>query len=273
MGYPDPMPTKRLHIVDGESTGGSLRGSGLGKSTDILCWKDALYTGPVPTGLSLEKLSTLRSKFWTAGKRKNEFQKRDAQLLTWREYDEIVLWFGSTSICQLSLAQILAWSGRQKLGQRRISLIAAYGGMLRPEQLHVPYEARKTVTSEQVQLATRFWRAFTSSTPDALQRLLKANLLPLPEVRHTINELLQEYPSRYDGFSRLERRLLLEFAGMGTATAAFAVCSVIRRDWVGDSQLFGMLRRFAAAPNPLLTFADSFTESSKATSLIELGSD
>jgi hypothetical protein len=202
VGYPDPMPTKKLHIVDGESTGGNLRVSGLAKGKDILRWKDALYTGPVPAGLSLEKLSTLRSKFWTAGKRKNVFQKRDAQLLTWREYDEIVLWLGSTSICQLSLAQILAWFGQQKLGQRRISLIAAYRGVLRPEQLIAPYEARKTVTAEQVQLATRFWKAFTSSTPEALQRLLKANLLPWPEVGDT-NELHQEYPSRYDGLSRL----------------------------------------------------------------------
>src|SRR6266496_5192862 len=100
------MAAKIFHIVDGESTGGTLRASGLAKSRDILRWKDALYTGPVPAGLSLKKLSLLRSKFWTASKRKDEFQKRDAQLLTWREYDEIVLWLGSTSICQLSLAQI-----------------------------------------------------------------------------------------------------------------------------------------------------------------------
>jgi len=71
--------------------------------------KDALYPGPVPAGLSLKRLSVLRSRFWTAGKRDDEFDKRNAHLLTWRQYDEIVLWFGASSLCQLGLAQILAW--------------------------------------------------------------------------------------------------------------------------------------------------------------------
>lgn len=188
-----------LHIVDGESTGGTLRVSGLAKGKDILVWKDALYTGPVPAGLSLKKLSQLRSKFRTEGKRKDEFSKRDAQLLTWRKYDEIVLWFGSTSLCQLSQTQILAWFGQQPIDGRRISLVTAYGGMLRPERLFSPFEARKPITVEQLRLANRFWNAFTSSSPLPLQNLLKTNVRPLPRVRDTIVELLQEYPSRYDG--------------------------------------------------------------------------
>ncbi len=253
------MSARTLHIVDGESTGGTLRASRLTKSNDILCWKDALYTGPVPAGLSLKKLSQLRSRFWTAGKRKDEFKKRDAQLLTWKRYDEIVLWFGATSVCQLSLAQILTWFSQQDLGSKRASLVTAYGGMLRPKQLSGPYEARKKITAEHLQLASRFWNAFTSPTPDALQRVLKSDLHRFPEFRDTINELLQEYPSRYDGLSRLERKLLLEIASMGTVPAAFAVGSVIRRDWVGDVLLFDMLRRFVAAPNPLLSFGGSFS--------------
>src|ERR1700747_168503 len=76
------MPTKKLHIVDGESTGGTLRVSGRAKGRDILHWKDALYSGPVPSGLSLSRLSKVRSRFWTRGRRSDEFEKRDAQLLT-----------------------------------------------------------------------------------------------------------------------------------------------------------------------------------------------
>src|SRR5881394_380539 len=244
------MPGKSLHIVDGESTGGALKASGLTRSTEILCWKDALYTGPVPAGLSLKELSQLRSQFWTGGKRRDEFSKRDAQLLTWRKYDEIVLWFGSTSVCQLSLAQILTWFGDKPLDGRRISLVTAYGGMLRPEQLIDPYEARKPVTAEQLRLSSRLWKAFTSPTPKGLHNLLNANLRPLPELRDTVNELLQEYPNRYDGLSRLERKLLLEIASMGSSHAAFAIGSAIRRDWVGDTLLFDMLRRFVTAPKP-----------------------
>jgi hypothetical protein len=70
--YASPMADETLHIVDGESSGGTLKVSGLARPKDILRWKDALYTGPVPSGLGLKKLSAIRSRFWTLGKRKDE---------------------------------------------------------------------------------------------------------------------------------------------------------------------------------------------------------
>lgn len=108
--------------------------------------------------------------------------------------------------------------------------------------------------------AKRFWNAFTAPTPEPLQRLLKSGLRLLPEIRPTVDELLQEYPGAHDGLSRLERKLLHEIDGLGVATAAFVVGSVIRREWVGDLLLYDMLRRFVAARSPLLTFAGPFTE-------------
>src|SRR5205823_6404731 len=106
------MAMKILHIVDGESTGGALRQAGFLKNGDILPWRDALYTGPVPRGLTLRQLSRLRSRFWT-GKSITEFDKRDAVLARHADYEEVVLWFGPTSICQLSLVQLLTWFGEQ----------------------------------------------------------------------------------------------------------------------------------------------------------------
>jgi len=253
------MAHKTLHIVDGESTGGTLKVSGLAKAEDILRWKDALYTGPVPAGLSLKRLSQVRSQFWTKGKRKDEFDQRNTQLLTWRQYEEIVLWFGSTSLCQLSLAQILAWFSLQNAAGGRLSLVTAYGGTLRPEQLFGPYAARKPVSTTQIQLAKRLWYAFTAPTPVLLQRLLSANLRALPEVRTTIDQLLEDYPDRWDGLSRLERKLLNEIEGMGSASAAFAVGSVITTERVGDTLLFDMLRGFVTASYPLLNFAEPFS--------------
>jgi hypothetical protein len=179
-------------------------------------------------------------------------------LLRWKQYDEVVLWFGSTSLCQLSLAQILTWFQSRILGQRTISLVTAYGGTLKPEQLIGPYQARKSITLEQFRIAGRFWTAFTAPEPMALQRLLAADLRPLPELRNTIEELLQEYPSRYDGLSRFERKLLLAIQSMGSCSAVLAVVSVLQRHAIGDTLLFDMLRKFVVAPNPLLTFARPF---------------
>src|SRR5579864_11440 len=253
------MRLRTLHLVDGESTGGTLKASGIAKGKDILPWKDALYSGPVRAGLSLQQLSRLRSRFWTNGKKSDEFRQRNAQLSSWRGFGEVVLWFGATSICQLSLAQILTWFSKHDLQGRRLSLVTAYGGTLRPEQLLAPYQARTRITGDQTRLATRLWNAFTSASPMRMQRLLQTDLRPLPEFRDVIYELLQEYPGRYDGLSRLERKLLLAIASMGSATAAFAIVSVIQRICVGDTLLFDMLRRFVSAPAPLLTFAEPFT--------------
>ena len=254
-----PESQKVQHIVDGESTGGTLRVSGIARSKDILVWKDALYTGPVPAGLTLKQLSRLRSRFWTAGKHSDEFEKRDAHLVKWKEYDQIMLWFGSTSLCQLSLSQILTWFKQSNLCDRRISLVTAYGGSLRPEQVGAPYQARKPLTAKHLELGSRFWAAFTAPQPRTLQRLRAADLRPLPELRNTIDELLQEYPSRYDGLSRFERKLLLAIDSMGSATASFAVVSVLQRHPIGDSHLFDMLRQFVNASSPLLEFVTPFT--------------
>ena len=148
------MAIKTLHIVDSESTGGSLRQAGLGKKGDILPWRDALYTGPVPGGLTLRRLSRLRSRFWT-GKGAKEFDKRDATLTHHTEYDEIVLWFGVTSICQLSLVQLLDWFDEHSRDNTRLRLVSAYSGWLRPEQLLQAYDARQPITPASSSLSDR----------------------------------------------------------------------------------------------------------------------
>jgi len=50
------MAVQSLHIVDGDSTAGSLRRAGFLKQGDILSWRDALCSGPVPGHKSLRQL-------------------------------------------------------------------------------------------------------------------------------------------------------------------------------------------------------------------------
>lgn len=246
-----------LHIVDGESTGGSLCQAGFGKKADILPWRDALSTGPVPAGLTLRQLSRLRSRFWT-GKSATEFDKRDATLIHHPEYDEIVLWFGATSICQLSLVQLLAWFDEHSRDNTRLRLVSAYGGWLRPEQLLQAYDARQLITPAQRRLGGRVWFAFRSSSPKALSHLLTTDLRVLPEIRDTITSMLQEYPERQSGLSRLERKLLRTVDSLGVTTPAAAIGTALHTELVGDVLLFGMLRAFTTAPHPLLRFAEPF---------------
>lgn len=78
-------------------------------------------------------------------------------------------------------------------------------------------------------------------------------------LRDSIEWLLQEYPDRHDGLSRLERELLREIQGLGVAKASRAVGWVLARDWVGDVLLFDMLRNFVNVNHPLLEIVQPFS--------------
>jgi hypothetical protein len=134
------VATTTLHIVDAESTGGTLRLAGFRNNGEILGWRDALYTGPVPAGLTLRQLSRLRSRFWTKGKSQRNFDKRDAALAEHARYKDIVLWFGPDCVlCQLSLMQVLSWLGEHAVPAARLSWVAQHGGELSPGQIPDAY--------------------------------------------------------------------------------------------------------------------------------------
>lgn len=251
------MTVRTLHVVDGESTAGSLRQARLCSKRNILSWHDALYTGPVPHGLTLRRLSQLRSRFWTR-KSATEFDQRNATLARHGDYGEIVLWFGSTSICQLSLVQLLHWFEKHRGDDTGLSLVSAYGGWLKPEQILQACGSRQPITPSQMRLGRRVWLAFSSPSPKTLSQLLTADLRPLPEIRDTISFLLREYPERHSGLSRLERKLLRTVDCLGITSPAVTVGTTLQSELVGDTLLFDFLRRFISAPHPLLRFATPF---------------
>jgi Domain of unknown function (DUF1835) len=257
--YAPCVPAQTLHIVDGESTGGTLRMAGFRKNGEILCWRDALYTGPVPAGLTLRQLSRVRSRFWTEGKSAADLDKRDAALARHDRYDNIVLWFGEHCVlCQLSLIQILSWFREQNVAAKRLKWVRVHGGELRPEQISDAYASWHPVTSPQMQLAERAWRAFRQDSPSGMVRLLKADLDSVPSLRGALTRLLQEYPWSRSGLSRLESELLREIKKRNKAKAVVAFGSVMMREYVGDTLLLDMLRNFVRAPIPLLRFAEPF---------------
>ena len=254
------VPMKTLHIVDGESTGGTLKGALSARARDILGWRDALYTGPVPSGLTLRRLSQVRSKFWTSGKSTGELDKRDTHLLHYREYDEVVLWFGSDcTLCHLSLAQVLSWFDEQKMRPKTLSWVSQHGGVLTPNQMRKAFAQRRALDGSQLKEASRFWSAFRSSSPAGLSRLLSSAGLSFPGRAGAIRRMLQEYPGRRGGLSRLEGKLLGLIRSKGEMQAARAVIAVLRTETVGDLLLLDMLRNFVTAPQPLLGYSAPFS--------------
>jgi len=252
------MVENTLHIVDGECTGGTIKKSGFARSKQILCWRDALYTGPVPAKLTLRQLSRLRSHFWTNRKKSTEFDKRDAALQKHTQYEHIVLWFGPNCVlCQLSLIQILSWFREQGISAARLSWAAQHGGELHPNQIPAAWEKRKPITSAQMRLAERAWRAFRQRTPAGMSRLLRTDLRAVLGLRLALTRLLQEYPSSENGLSRLEMLLLRAIQKAGSLRAAEAVGSIITKETVGDTLLFDMLHALVEAPHPLVERAET----------------
>ena len=241
-----------LHIVDGESSGGALKG--LLAKAKILVWRDALYDGPVPGGLSLAQLSRIRARHWGAGK---GLSVRDRELAQFQKFQEVVLWLGPTMVCQLSLIQVLNWFAGQKKSDTTVSLIdGAYAGQHRPEQLGPLLERRRPVTGAMYRLARRVWKAFTARDPRKLNEFLSADLAVLPELRRILLLQAQEYPDSRNGLSRIERRLLEQLTK--PTGVAHLVGQVISGETFGDMYFLDIVRRFLLSLNQLICFAEPF---------------
>lgn len=259
LSYASAMDVKTLHIVDGDSTGGTLKMSGLARAKDILCWREALYSGPLPAGLSLRQLSRLRAQYFTKGKSPEEFEKRDAALEKHERYEKISLWFGrGCTLCHLSLAQLLSWFREHDVSPQRLCWVAIHGGELHPEQMAKAYDKRRPISRQQMQLGERMWRAFRQPSPAALNRLLQTDLTVMPGLRPAVLWLLEEYPNLRNGLSRLESKLLREIHRREIAKASQAMIPIIAGEPVGDTLLLDMLRSFVQAEHPLLEFAQPF---------------
>jgi hypothetical protein len=250
---------RTLHIVDGESSGGSLRGF-LPKAP-ILVWRDALYDGPVPGNLSLHKLSRIRSQHWKAG---DAFARRDRALEEFSKFEEIVLWFGPTMVCQLSLTQLLDWFSAHVGPQ--ISLIDRdYAGWLRPDQLAPHFDHRRPVSRAMLRLGVRAWKAFTAPDGRRLQEFLKADSALVPELRQVLLRIAQEYPDA-SGLSRIERKLLSQFRR--PQKASVGVSNAMKYETFGDSYYFDAVDRLTGGINQLLRFDEPPPENRRAARLI-----
>jgi hypothetical protein len=158
--------------------------------------------------------------------------------------------------------QLLSWFREQGVSAGQLLWVALHGGELPPDQMANAYATRSPVTTAQMRLAERVWRAFRQPSPKSLARFLESDLDGIPRLRQVMIRILQEYPSTQNGLSRLEGRILRAIQKRGSMRAAEAVGTI--KETVGDLLLFDMLRSFVKAPNPLLDFAKPFAGNIKS---------
>jgi len=253
-----------LHLTNGESAAGSLRGSGV--PGQVIAWQDVLHEGPVPAGLTLENMSEVRARFLAQWDPRSFpaasacFEERDAAL---RPARHVVLWFEHDLYDQLQLLQILAaLSDVPGIAADLICIdafpgvVPFYGlGQLTPAQLASLWPDRQPVTAEQYALGARAWDAFTSPDPAAVPQLLATDLGALPFLGSALRRLLEEYPAAPTGLGRTERQLLQAIArGARSFAELFAANAAAEEaSFMGDTVVAARLDALIRARTPLVT--------------------
>ena len=254
-----------LHLTNGDSVAGSLLDSGLGP--DIVAWRDVLHEGPVPSGLTLTELSTVRARFvaergWAGqAEAERQFAARDSALIRAGEHDEAVLWFEHDLYDQLQLLQILDWFAAQGLDGIRLSLVCnrEYLGSLDGDQLRARLPDRRPVSGAQLNLAREAWAAFRSPDPRDLLPFLGERSAVLPFLAGAIRRHLQQFPDAQTGLSRSEAQALgvLE-GGPVTVRQAYVASHHELEDavFLGDAVFADYLAAMSREASPLVLGQD-----------------
>jgi hypothetical protein len=256
--------TQRLNITNGDSAAGTLSEAGVeGK---IISWRDVLHEGPVDSLLSLEELSKDRARFiaeqgWDDFAHvSGDFAERDRVIRHLDYFDEVVLWFEDDLYDQLQLIQLLDFFGRGAARGKTLSAIVVDGYIppLSVAQLTQLDKTRPRVTPEQLELATRAWKAFGSADPTSIAKLLDENTSDLRYLAPALRRHLEEFPSSINGLSRSEREALTAIEdGHSTPVAAFL--EVARKQesvFLGDIIFYSYLERLSGKRDALVTWKD-----------------
>lgn len=217
----------------------------------MLPWQDVLHDGPVHAGIPLEDLSRRRAAFiasagWAPRVRVQEsFIQRDAALHRSIEHEEVVLWFEHDLYDQLQLIQLLDWFRLHP--HPRLSLVceAEYLGDMTPARAAELFNQRRPVSEAQLRAGSAAWGAFGSCDPF---RIRTDPVAELPFLGAALQRLLEEYPWRGDGLSRLERQALEALRGGALPFEELFARAHHRREdpvFLGDTVLAWHLERLA----------------------------
>jgi hypothetical protein len=256
-----------LHIVNGDSTAGTLAAAGLPGRVSV--WADTLHEGPV-AAVGDDAFLELRARYladagyvpYERGSR--HLARAEAALGEAPQHDEVVMWFEHDLFDQLILIRLLDWFTRHPVGPTRLTLIniGAFPGMpdfaglgqLSKPQLASLFPDRLAVTPEQLALGRSAWRVFCAPDPNALERLCATETSALPFLASALQRHLEEFPAVGTGLSGTERRILTALADgpCGTLALFKAVQQLEAAIFMGDWPFWRVVRGLASARYPLV---------------------
>jgi hypothetical protein len=264
-----PLAPRMMHVLNGDATREIMERSDIPGMYTV--WADVLHEGPVPGGVDDEEFRRTRAGFhaelahFISVEEGAAMQRGwDERLATFADYDEVVLWFEHDLFDQLILIRHLDWFARRDMDRTTLSLICiaefpgvegfAGLGQLSPDQLASLLGTRQRVTVRQTELGRSAWRAFTSSDPTALERLLARDTSALPFLHGALTRFLEEYPAIGSGLGRTERQILDGLVrGISTPVDLFLDSQKQEeRIFMGDATFWARLERLAGGPRPLI---------------------
>jgi hypothetical protein len=227
-------PSRFRHVANGTCTARLIEAAGIPGEWSI--WADPLYEGPVPGGLSDERLIEVRARHLSGPDGEatldpvNDLRHWRTAIERHEAYEELILWFEHDLFDQLNLLQLLPWIGQRLPRAKPVSLVSIGSfpghphfkglGELSPQELASLLDTRQRISDAQHALAARAWAAFRAPTPEMLDALRQGDTRALPFLAAAVARFLQEYPWTRDGLSRTERRLLqLADGGIDLAVA------------------------------------------------------
>ena len=253
--------SRALHVVEGDSAGGSLKVALRLRSDQFLVNKDPISYGPAPATDDLSVWRATRERFigdFFAQGPDFRFNKDDEiDLLMNAERlckeDQVVVWVACTVPEQLLLAWVVFLYDRLKLDLSNLSVVqfeylrprerCYVMGELRHEYIHKFGPTARHLRSEEVEELRRAWRVYTSSDPADLSRYV-ADPGPMPFLHQAISQLVYRYPDLRSGISIWEQRLLRDTVEEGPETVSVVGHTMIFSDTldrVGDGYLFRSL--------------------------------
>jgi Domain of unknown function (DUF1835) len=276
-----------LHILNGSSTEETLRGSTI--TGELFSFRDALISGPATRTLDESIWRRTRAEHLSKSYGVNydecerDLYKQSETLRSFKNHDEIVLWFEHDLFCQLNLLYLLDFFGRCELSSKRLSLINIGSfpgrenfrglGELNVEDLASLFSERQRVTEAQLQLAQSGWQSFSSTDPREIEELLLTDTSELPFLGTALESHLYRFPTTRNGLGRIENKSLeLIESGCDRFKDLFLQFATAEKVYgFGDAQLWSNLKTLSSARVPIITISSGdFREAMFAETTFQL---
>lgn len=258
-----------LHILNGSSLEYTLKKSPV--PGEFFSFRDALISGPALSDVDDQEWRRLRALHLSEsygvqpGKCEQDLLEQTAVLQSSSQHDEVVLWFEHDLFCQLNLLYLLDWFSKITLENTKLSLINIGNfpnkenfrglGELNEKELASLFPQRQPISSTQIALGSRAWKAFCSTEPTAVEDVLQGDTLALPFLSTALKAHLRRFPNTKNGLGKIENTSLaiVEHGKEKFADLFSEFVSTESVYGMGDTQVWLTLVNLCNADEPLLT--------------------